>query len=255
MEARILVNGSAKEGVPGDDPGLLLGLTIFETIRCYEGGAFRLREHIDRLEASAVATGIPMPPRELIREEIAACESPGVRIRYTLTAGGNRILDAADIDPEGVGADMRLASMVWEPPPGLPGVVKHGSRAAWTLAARERDVDEILLLDAMGHVLEASRSSVVAVVGGRLRTPPLDGRQLASVTRGALIDAAGRSELAMDIAPVSLGMDMEELYLASTLKELAPVVQLDGGPGPGAGPSGARLYEAFRALVHQEQGQ
>ena len=41
--------------------------------------------------------------------------------------------------------------------------------------------------------------------------------------------------------------------MASTLKELAPVSHLDG-ESIGGGPLGARLHDAFRALVAEECG-
>ena len=48
--------------------------------------------------------------------------------------------------------------------------------------------------------------------------------------------------------PVPAG-PCDELYLCSTLKELAPVVVVDGAPAPGAGPVGEKVAAAFRARV------
>ena len=43
-----------------------------------------------------------------------------------------------------------------------------------------------------------------------------------------------------------------ELYASSTLRELGPVVEIDGRPGPGGGPVGDALMRGFHALVGRE---
>jgi len=75
---------------------------------------------------------------------------------------------------------------------------------------------------------------------------------LDGVTRAALLEAGSEAGLVCHEVQLDAYAEYEELYLASTLKELAPVTQLDGAPGPGAGPVGARLHSAFRALVARE---
>ena len=44
------------------------------------------------------------------------------------------------------------ASVEWEPAPWLPGSVKHGSRAAWVLASKAHDVDEVIFVDRDGRI-------------------------------------------------------------------------------------------------------
>lgn len=249
---QIWVDGVAGAGLPGDDPGLLLGLTVFETIRTYKKHPFRLAAHLDRLESSAKALRISTPARATIEREIAGAIAEDVRIRYTITAGDHRIVDVAPINRAKVGGPVSVARMNWQAPDFLPSVVKHGSRAAWIVAARELDVDEVLLTDPKGFILEANRSNVFAVIDGVVRTPPVDGRFLVGVTRGALLDAAERAGVPTDTSPLPVDSNFDELYLSSTLKELAPVVRLDGKPGPGGGPVGAELLKAFHQLVHEE---
>ena len=53
MERILRVRGAEEAVIAADDPGLMLGLTVFDTLRCYGGVPFRLDAHIDRLEASA----------------------------------------------------------------------------------------------------------------------------------------------------------------------------------------------------------
>ena len=248
----IWIDGQLGGGIPGDDPGILLGLTVFETLRTYGTIPFRLDAHLARLHASASALEIPLPPRTQIKNEILAVCTSNVYLRYTLTGGGHRILQRKPIDEAGVGRDVCVARMPWENPVSLPGAVKHGCRAAWILSARQKNVDEVLLVDADDNILEANRSNVFGVIDGILCTPPLDGRQLVGVTRKALLDAGRMEGLTIQERPMNSHAKFDELYLASTLKELSPVVAIDGVPGPGAGPLGHRLHQAFRELVQHE---
>ena len=140
------------------------------------------------------------------------------------------------------------------PLPWLPGSVKHGSRAGWVLAARAAGVDEVVFVNPEGNILEANRSNVFAVVGGVLSTPPNDGAKLEGVTRGALIEAARRAGLPFEESHLALEEGFDELYLSSTLKELAPVEEIDGRK-VGGGPVGSALLEAFRELVVRECGE
>jgi D-alanine transaminase len=139
------------------------------------------------------------------------------------------------------------------PSPWLPGSVKHCSRAAWGLAARQLGVDEVLLTRGDGEVLEANRSNVLAVRGGALLCVPMDGDKLEGVTQGALLDAARAEGIPVREDRFYSSDSFDELYVCSTLKELAPVARLDGRP-IGGGPVGRRLHQAFRRLVLKETG-
>ena len=248
----VWVNGCVGAGVPGDDPGLLFGITAFETLRTYGCVPFRLDEHIERLLESARAMAIEPPSEHNIRKEILSACQHDVYIRFTLTGGGHRIMQRMPIEYGKIGRPVRVAQMLWDPPDSLPGAVKHGCRAAWILAAKRSGVDEMLLVDGAGLILEASRSNVFAVRDGCLWTPPLDGRQLVGVTRGALLEAARDAGITVVEKAVPLASDYDELYLASTLKELAPVAEIDGQSVHGLGPVGQRLHAAFNALVARE---
>lgn len=143
------------------------------------------------------------------------------------------------------GAPVRVVTRPWSPSPWLPGRVKHTSRMPWVLAARQAGVDEVIWIAPDGLWTEANRSNLFVVRGGVFLTPPDDGRILQGVTRDALLAAARAVGVDAREEPVPAG-PCDELYLASTLKELAPVVEIDGYPGPGAGPIGAAVLAEFR---------
>jgi len=245
-----LVNGRRDDRVPADDPGFLRGLVCFDTLRTYGRHPFRLEQHLRRLERSAEAMGIPCDLGE-VAADMSRLLDDDVWIRVTLTAGGNRVIQSARVDMDRVGRPLRCARWPVLPSAFLPGSVKHGNRAAWILAARGLGVDEVLF-EHDGQLLEANRSSLVAVLDGVARTPPTDGRMLEGVTRGALLDAARLAGLPLIEAPIPSDGPFDELWVASTLKELAPVAELDG-VAVGGGGVGESLHRAFRDLVQSER--
>lgn len=241
----VVVDGIVGGCLPADDPGLLLGLSVFETLRSYGARPFRLGAHLRRLADSAERMGLPFPGEQVLREELLEHLGEDQIIRLTLTQGGHRVLQLRPVDPGYAGRPVALASCRHL---GLWGQVKHGSRAPLVLEARARGVPELLLLDEAGLILEASNSNVFGVVEGRLRTPVLDGRVLPGITRQAALEAAEQAGLPLDQGPLPVG---GPLWLSSSLKELAPVSELDGRPLPGH-PLGERLRLALRALIARE---
>ncbi|MBT9558311.1 MAG: aminotransferase class IV family protein [Myxococcales bacterium] len=240
--------------VRGTDRGLTVGMSAFETLRTYAGRLFRLGEHLARLEGSVNTLGLPWPGAAVVTADLetaAAGLAPELGVRILITPE-TRLVHASPLDLSLVEKPLRVATRVWEPAPWLDGRVKHGSRAPSEVARQRAEVDEVFWVGRDGVMTEATRSSIFAVIDGRLVTPPDDGRILPGVTRSALIDTARELGLEVIERGISPREAMNELYASSTLKELSPVVELDGNPAPGGGPVGRRLLLAFRALVVRE---
>ena len=74
-----------------DDAGVLRGRAAFETMRVYDGRAFRLQAHLERLVGSAEVLGLPLPdPEPLARlalDAVAACGRPDATLRVVWTGG------------------------------------------------------------------------------------------------------------------------------------------------------------------------
>jgi len=250
----VLCNGQAMDDgqvvLDADDEGFLLGRSAFETLRSYGGGLFALDTHLERLSASCLSLGIGMPNETVVAKELllAASKVDGdAAVRVTLTASGARIVRAGPL-PE-VPDPFRCATREFVPPPWLDGTVKHTSRAFSRLAVVQSGADEVIWVDADGDMLEGTRSNVFAVKDGRLITPPVDGRLLAGVTREALIWAAQDAGIEVKLAPLPAEARYDELYVASTLKELTPVASLNGEPTSGEGPVGGAVLDAFYSAV------
>jgi branched-subunit amino acid aminotransferase/4-amino-4-deoxychorismate lyase len=243
---RVLVDGASPGGsvrLDVDEPALTVGLSVFETLRTFGGKAVLLERHLARLSDGATRLGLRCPTPAIRQEVLRVIQGwdCDVAVRITLFGGGGRTVRATPVSqpPE----SLSVAVRPWPGPSGLE-TVKHGSRAPWVIAVRESGADDVLW-ESAGHYLEATTGNVHAVIDGELITPPLDGRILPGVTRGMLLEVA--ESLGVVAREVALPVDapLDELYLSSSLKLLAPITTLNDRPAPGAGPVGLRLREGL----------
>ncbi len=215
--------------IPATDEGLLRGDGIFEVIRVYDGRPFALEDHLRRLENSGGNLRLPVDV-EAVRADthrLLAQAGPGPAhstLRIVITRGAHRLLLTEPLPTTPSRA--RLTAITYSPTRILDGV-KSLSYAANMLArrlAQERGFDEALLVTPHGRVLEAPTSSVFWVRGGEILTPPLDDHILASITRAVVIDVTGAREQACTLEDI---MNADEVFLASTVREVQPVVAVD----------------------------
>jgi branched-chain amino acid aminotransferase len=237
--------------IPATDEGLIRGDGAFEVIRIYDGRPFAMEEHFARLVRSAQNMRLALD-LEAVRADAArllarAGAGPDHRyLRIMVTRGGRRILlTEPNVD---VPDDARLKSITFSPSRVLDGV-KSLSYAANMLARRlavEQGYDEALLVTPHGHVLEGPTSSVFWVEGGQILTPPLDEHILASITRAVVIEVTGAREESCTLQRM-LGAD--EVFLASTGREVQTVGVLDDHAYPAAKPVSDRVREAVMARI------
>jgi branched-chain amino acid aminotransferase len=116
--------------------------------------------------------------------------------------------------------------------------------------AVERGATDCLFLNHGGEVTEASTSNFYAVTAaGQIVTPPASAGLLRGITRRLLFELC--RELGIAIAERRLTAEdlrlAPEMFLSSTLRDVVPVVALDGEPvsGGAAGPVTKRLMTAF----------
>jgi branched-chain amino acid aminotransferase len=259
------------------DRGFLYGDSVFESLRTYGGVPFALDEHLARLERSAARVLIALPVstaslREEIVSAVASHGSAEAYVRLTLTRGIGRALG---LDPELAGEPLRvvLVSTLSPPPAELyergmaaitfraerpsdaPGVAdaKIGNYLLAVLAmqaARAQGAGEALLEDAKGDILEGSTSNVFAVFAGKLLTPPETAAILPGITRARALGIA--TELGIPIELCSLQkselLRADEVFISSSIRELVPIVSIDGQRvGPGLpGPITRELLRRFR---------
>jgi branched-chain amino acid aminotransferase len=241
--------------IPATDEGLLRGDGVFEVIRVYDGIAFALADHLDRLERSGANLRLPEVFRgELEREIPELLDARGGgdfdgSLRIVITRGGRRLLltEPAPPKPHGV----RLGIVTYAPTRVLDGVksLSYAGNMLCTRLAQERGFDEALLVTPHGRVLEAPTSTLFWVdADGALCTPPLEEHILASITRDRLMRLLEVEERS---CPTDTLMEAGEAFLASTIREVQSIgavedVELEEGPRT------REAAAAFRAHVEAE---
>jgi branched-chain amino acid aminotransferase len=266
------------------DRGFLYGDSVFETIRTYDGRPFALDEHLDRLERSARLVAIDMPvSKSVMRDEVLAAVSaagnPESYVRVTVTRGSG----ALGLDPGLATQPLRviIVAPLGQPPAeayaeGIAAITYRTQRATddtnaegakvgnylVSVLAMRAAVDagaaEALIVDGNGRVVEGATSNVFVVSGGRLTTPPDSAGILPGITRAHLLAvcAAEGIDVNLSALPVERVRAANEIFISSSIREVLPVVRVDGhGIGNGQpGPLTKRLHGAFMEKVKEIHG-
>jgi branched-chain amino acid aminotransferase len=255
--------------VPVTDRGFLLGDSIFETLVARGGHPFLLGDHLDRLRASAEAVGIPVPWSDrlfddTVRAVLAGATERESVLRIVVTRGDAgpglgfgpedppRLVVIGRARPQTAGIPVALRRD--RGPSGRPGpvppTVKGGSRQAdvvrWA-AGLASGADEVLVTGATGWA-EGTTTNLFAVLDGTIRTPPVSEGLLPGTTRAVLLRALADAGTPAVEAPLS-DVDLDgatEVFLTSTLRDVAPVRSLDGHDRGAPGPHTLRAAALFR---------
>ncbi|WP_437983880.1 branched-chain-amino-acid transaminase [Sorangium sp. So ce117] len=264
------------------DHGLLYGDGVFEGMRVAAGRVFRIERHLARLEIGARALGIALPRsldglRAIVEETARAHGQPEAYVRLVVTRGvgplgvdpttcerpglfcivgairlfddeqrrrGLELITSSHRRPNADALDMRIKSLNY-----------LGSALA-KLEARQRGADDALLLNARGHVAEASVANVFALRGDVLATPPATDGCLEGINRAAVMELA--RGVGLTVVERSIGrLDLfaaDEAFLTGTGAGVIAVRSLDGrtiGRGE-RGPVTARLTSLHRQLAETE---
>jgi branched-subunit amino acid aminotransferase/4-amino-4-deoxychorismate lyase len=239
------------------DLGLLRGDGVFEVVSVYEGKPFALEDHLRRMANSAknLRLEIDLSAVQADLELLLADAGPVTgAVRFLVTRGGRRIglVEAVPAERE----PLVLASVEYVPPRVLDGVKSlsyAGNMLAQRLAA-ERGGTEALLVTPHGRVLEAPTSSFfVSFDGETLVTPPLSDRVLDSITRRRLLALLPHAREEVVTRDELRGA--REAFLASTTREVQPIVRIDDIDVPAApGPLTQAAADTFAAHIRDALG-
>lgn len=263
------------------DRGFLFGDGVFEVLRTYEGAPLGLGAHLRRLERSARALGIELPialealGRETA-EVIARAAEPDLYVRIIVTRGTGplhldpsaarsplRVVVAAPLLPQPEGLHDRGVTMATvrahraadaTPASAAKCSAYVGNMLAY-VEAKRRGAYEALFVGEAGELLEGHSSSFFVVRGGTVRTPPLSLGILPGITRDVVRVACAEEGIPFEerllFSHDALAAD--EAFLTSSLREVLPVVGLDGQAiGAGVpGPVSRRLRARYAELVRR----
>ena len=233
-----------------DDEALLRGGAAFETVRTYGGVPFLLDRHIRRFRFSIDA--LALPPAEGLLElvDLVTGAAPLDHVLRLYRTDRQLVATAAGL-PDGLeqlrarGLALRTVD-VGAPAPLLAGAktTSYGEAFAARRLAERKGADEALLV-ADGLVLEAATANIWWRRGSELCTPAARPGVLPGVTRELVLELEHATEGSFQLTELA-GAD--EAFLTSSIREVMPVVLLDGKPvGNGVpGPAAARLQAALR---------
>ena len=276
------VAGGGAGGQPALDPldlALVRGDAVFEALRVYAGRPFRLRQHLDRLAASAAAVELALPGglEELAARAVAEAGDDGdavlrlicTRGRVEPGEGGTAFaictaIPASFETERARGLRLVLLTTATDPlvraasPWLLPGVksISYAANMAAQRTARARGADDAVLVGLGGELLEAPTANLWWRSGHTLCTPSLDLGILAGITRAVLCELA--PSLGLRVLEGVFGAEdlagADEAFLSSSTRELMPVVEVDGTPIADGrpGPAAADLQSALRHLATAE---
>lgn len=261
------------------DNGFVFGDSAYETLRTYGGRPFELDRHLQRLRRTIAMLGFELRVSDdELKARIDACLSfasnPESYLRVIVSRGVGDMSYRFERIPEPTvamyvkpleatspalyehGAAAVIVSIRRNPVEALNPAMKASNLLNNALASREayaKGALEAILLNTRGEVAEGAGSNIFIVKDGLLLTPPLSCGLLAGITRELLLEIAVADGVPHEervLYPADLH-SADEMFVTSTLKELAPVATLDGAPvGTGRpGPMTQALLKAYRARI------
>ncbi len=254
------------------DNGFLYGDGFYDTSRVYDGVVFELESHLKRIASSAqkMALVFPWPMKTVgrwIQTVVTKNRLQDAKVRVTVTRGFHgtefglehrptlvitcaRVRMDREVSKKGVAAAFVRAERTW---PEIKTIGLTGRMLA-ARSALPHGAEEVICLGEKNRVREGAFTNVFLVKNGRLLTPKI-GRILPGLTRHrvlALARTAGLPVAVRDL-PKSALFHADEIFLTNRVREIIPVVRLNGkkvGSGK-PGPVTKKLLGTYREYVRK----
>ena len=257
--------------VPVLDRGFIFGDGVYELVPVYSRVAFRLDEHLARLERSLAETKIRNPYsraqwRDIIYRLVDAQAYDDQGIYFQVTRGVAK--RDHSFPKDAVPTVFMMSNPLVTPP---KEVVQKGAIAVsaqdnrWLrcdiksisligncllrqLSAEAGAAETILFRD--GKLTEASASNVFAVKRGVILSPAKSALILPGITYDVVLELARANGLPIELRDVAEAevRGADEIWLSSSSKEVLAVVTLDGAKVGDArpGPLFLRMYQLYQ---------
>jgi D-alanine transaminase len=265
--------------VPVLDRGFIFGDGVYEVIPVYSRRAFRMAEHLKRLQHSLDGIKLKNPHSESewigILTEIIKRNEPEDQYLYLHITRGVAKRDHAFPNPPVPPTVFVLSNPLTTPPAGqlqkgincitvvdnrwlrcdiksialLPNVLLRQ-------AAVEAGCAEAILIRDDAFLTEGAASNIFVVKNGKLLAPPKDNLMLPGITYDVILELAAANGIPHEVRRISKAevFGADELLLSSSTKEVLAITTLDGKP-VGNGKPGAMfarlhpLYQTFKREV------
>ncbi len=244
---RSLVNGIPQDQVSILDRGLQFGDGLFETLAVVENRLCLWNLHMHRLQTGCKRLGIAAPDTRLLHQEatriVADEQQAALKIIVTRGASQRGYKPAAGASPTRI-----LSLFSWDGPcsdllrisvstrhlghhPDLAGI-KHLNRLEQVLARMEcaEGIEEALMQDVQGRVIEGIMSNLFLHQGQQLLTPMLDQCGVEGVVRKLILDVAKDKDCEIITGDFTLDnvLQSDALYLTSALGGIRFVSEIAG---------------------------
>ncbi len=250
--------------------------SVYEGIRAYDGHAFKLREHIERLQKSGEILGYKLPystaelekacNESIHKNNLKDCYLRPIAWRGTEQMGLSSRLSRIHVAiavwewPRYFelkkGSGLKLITSPWRRPPAQSAPVQSKAACHYTIstmakhAAEEAGYHDSLMLSIEGNIAEATGANIFLVIDGKLHTPTPD-CFLNGITRQTVIQLAKKRGLSVSersIRPEEFART-QEVFITGTAAEITPVEAIDDYRfTPGAVTE--MLQKDFRELVN-----
>lgn len=236
--------------------GLHYASCVFEGVRVYNGKAFKLTEHNERLIKSAKILGfkVPYSVKELNDATNAIVKTQGIENGYIRPVAWRGSEQMAILPTVKTKTHVAIATWAWpayyteeakmkgakltfakwkRPHPETAPTASKAAGLYMTgtlskMAAHEKGFAEALMLDWRGYVTETTSSNFFLVINGELHTAIPD-CFLDGITRRTVMDLArkrGIKVVERRILPNELAA-AQEAFMTGTAAEITPVASVD----------------------------
>lgn len=259
MESVALING---ERMPlGDarlavtDDGVARGDGAFETIGVWDGRAFRLDDHLERLDQSLAAVALPPADRDVLAREAAALLTgvdSDAALRLYVTASGTRIvtLSPQPVRPNAQHLELQVAP--WIRPlgsydPAGSKTMSYLPNMAATRRAVAAGADDALLVSLEGWVLEGPTFAVMWIVDATILAPPVELGIVDSISRRTVLELATAAGIPIvsEPRPVDHLLGADEVLISSSVRPLLALRRVGTRTYDGPTPVRDRLAPAL----------
>ncbi|KAJ5170002.1 Aminotransferase class IV [Penicillium coprophilum] len=268
--------------IPILDQGFMHSDLTYDVPSVWDGRFFRLDDHITRLENSCtkIRMQLPLPREEVKRILVDMVAQSGIRdafVEIIVTRGlkGVRGARPGDIvnriymfiqpyvwcmEPEvqPTGGSAIIARTVRRVPPGcIDPTVKNlqwGDLVRGLFEAADRGAEYPFLTDGDTNLTEGSGFNIVLIKDNVLYTPARG--VLEGVTRRSVIDVARASglEIKVELVPVQMAYDADEIFMCTTAGGIMPITSLDGNPVKDGkvGPVTKKIWDGYWAIHYDD---
>ncbi len=261
------------------DRGFIFGDGVYEVIPVYSRKAFRLTEHLRRLQYSLDGIKLVNPHSDsewatLVGELITRNGGQDQYLYLHITRGVAK-RDHAFPNPPVKPTVFMMSNPLSTPPVallqnGVCAVTAQDNR--WlrcdikaiallpNVLLRQMAVDadcaETILIRDDSFMTEGAASNIFVVKNGKLLAPPKDNLMLPGITYDVILEIAAAHGIPHDVRRVAVAevFAADELLLTSSTREVLAITQLDGKP-VGTGKPGAmfarlrNLYQEYKQTV------